>query len=126
MGTEGFCNGYHDDDQMWFTSNCTVRITDFGHSRVCLPNGEVISNHKDSFHTIFNKMADVRKLFLEFSSLKITEWGEYHDIEQYNWKHLLRFINESDDVAIDVPLRKILRHPFFNTLKVAEEDQGNI
>lgn len=97
---------YRDKEDIWFTQNYAVQITDFGivvalpsvlmcadracsspadHSRIFLQDGSVVCNHKDNFHQMFLWDTDLKKISMELHSLKIANWGlhECHEKTLY-------------------------------------------
>lgn len=93
---------------VWETRGISVKMIDFGHSRISLPSGEEIYNPNDIHHQLFNSLSDVEHLSQQLRSLSITDITREEAALKTN---LLKTMRSKAPGAL-------IHHPFFEPLVV--------
>jgi len=104
-----------DENYSWFIRHYSVKICDFGLSRIKLPNGEVIFNPSNQFKEGFRPEEDIHKLASELQTVKINNWNEIEDSDSE--KALLRDFKRRM-MRENPNLKSLLHHKFFGDLQI--------
>jgi serine/threonine protein kinase len=114
-----------DGDNTWFTSGYVVKITDFGLSRIKLPDSRIIYNKNKPESHIFSQCTDIDSVFSIFDNIQILEdsWWCSEEISRNLKKEKIiqRKKKELQQIRKMVrdfsEVRLLLIQPFFDELK---------
>jgi len=118
---------FTDGEDAWFTHGYSVKITDFGLSRIRLGEN-VIYNPRNPMTELFDPSADVDKVMQEMSRIKMDpeRWVEDPSLSPQSKRALSQEKKKTLDgfrkaAKTGVNLSKLIRHSFFDDLRTRPE-----